>query len=269
VKKYVEFFLAFLIAIDLVALMLKLTHLFSTGGAYERSAAALRATDLVEVHRLQERANVLTRRITLESRAQQDADELRIRGEISLRSDQLGPNELPGRRPPLGGPATAAPPRRLWTRRSGSVGWSVGYTADREAVHVSPDRGSWSNSATSSAIRSQKSDACASEMRACRMNPTASRHGRPRPTPGGDLEVVEVRGQFVAVRAPLDADVEHPRRAAVETLLDRPHPPGLTTCTNSASASTLTWWATVLLGPPRAPPRARSPWPPARGEGPG
>ena len=43
VKKYVEFFLAFLIAIDLVALILKLTHLLSTGGAYERSAAALRA----------------------------------------------------------------------------------------------------------------------------------------------------------------------------------------------------------------------------------
>src|SRR6187401_1665144 len=87
VKKYVEFFLVFLIAIDLVALMLKLTHLFSTGGAYERSAAALRANDLVEVHRLQERANVLTRRITLESRAQQDADELRIRGEISRASE--------------------------------------------------------------------------------------------------------------------------------------------------------------------------------------
>jgi hypothetical protein len=89
VKKYVEFFLAFLIAIDLVALVLKLTHLLSTGGAYERSAAALRATDLVEVHRLEERAAVLTRRITLEARAQEDADELRIRG------------ELPGHRPSL------------------------------------------------------------------------------------------------------------------------------------------------------------------------
>ena len=52
VKKYVEFFLVFLIAIDLVALVLKSTHLLSTGGAYERSAAALRATDLVETHRL-------------------------------------------------------------------------------------------------------------------------------------------------------------------------------------------------------------------------
>ena len=113
VRKYVEFFLAFLIAIDLVALMLKLTHLFSTGGAYERSAAALRANDLVEVHRLQERANVLTRRITLQSQAQQDADELRIRGEISREHeperDELGLNELASRRPSLGGPAPATP----------------------------------------------------------------------------------------------------------------------------------------------------------------
>ena len=111
VRKYVEFFLAFLIAIDLVALMLKLTHLFSTGGAYERSAAALRANDLVEVHRLQERATVLTRRITLEARAQEDADELRIRGEISrepeLEIDELRLNERPGRHPSLDGPATA------------------------------------------------------------------------------------------------------------------------------------------------------------------
>jgi len=80
VKKYVEFFLAFLIAIDLVALVLKLTHLFSTGGAYERSAAALRATDVVEAHRLEERARVMTKRISLEARAQEDADAVRIRG---------------------------------------------------------------------------------------------------------------------------------------------------------------------------------------------
>jgi hypothetical protein len=113
VKKYVEFFLAFLIAIDLVALMLKLTHLFSTGGAYERSDAALRATDLVEVHRLQERATVLTRRITLEARAQEDADERRIRGEISrnpeLESDELRLDEHLSSRASLGGPATVTP----------------------------------------------------------------------------------------------------------------------------------------------------------------
>jgi hypothetical protein len=78
VTKYVEFFLAFLIAIDLVAIVLKLTHLFSTGGAYERSAAALRARDLVEVHRRQERAGVLTHRITLEARAEIYADKRRL-----------------------------------------------------------------------------------------------------------------------------------------------------------------------------------------------
>ena len=113
VTKYVQFFLAFLIAIDLVALMLKLTHLFSTGGAYERSAAALRANDLVEVHRLQQRATVLTRRITLQAQAQQDADEIRIRGETSgepeLEADELRLNERPGRRATISGPATAVP----------------------------------------------------------------------------------------------------------------------------------------------------------------
>ena len=85
--------------------------LFSTGGAYERAAAALRANELVDVHRLQERATVLTRRITLESRAQQEADELRIVGEASgdpaFESGELRLNERPARRPPLGGPAAA------------------------------------------------------------------------------------------------------------------------------------------------------------------
>jgi uncharacterized protein YlxW (UPF0749 family) len=97
VKKYVEFFLAFLIAIDLVAIVLKLTHLFSTGGAYERSAAALRATDLVEVHRRQQRAEVLTHRISLEARAEMQADEQRIGADV----DRSSP------RPTVGGPAPA------------------------------------------------------------------------------------------------------------------------------------------------------------------
>src|SRR5580765_8273467 len=111
VRKYVEFFLAFLIAIDLVALVLKLTHLFSTGGAYERSAAALRGMDVVEAHRLEERAAVLTRRITLEARAEEDADELRIRGEITPREQPAEPEPKAAprsrRRSPLGGPAAA------------------------------------------------------------------------------------------------------------------------------------------------------------------
>jgi hypothetical protein len=111
VKKYVELFLAFLVAIDLVALVLKLTHLLSTGGAYERSAAALRATDVVEAHRLQERAAVLTRRIALEARAEEDADELRIRGEVTREpaAEKPEPVERSSRRVPVGGPAAAGP----------------------------------------------------------------------------------------------------------------------------------------------------------------
>ena len=106
VRKYVEFFLGFLIAIDLVALVLKLTHLFSTGGAYERSAAALRGIDGVGAHRLEERARVLTRRITLEARAEEDADELRLRGEITPRAEPESEQPKPAERPALGRPAT-------------------------------------------------------------------------------------------------------------------------------------------------------------------
>jgi hypothetical protein len=111
VKKYVEFFLAFLIAIDLVAIVLKLTHLFSTGGAYERSAAALRATDLVEVHRRQQRAEVLTRRISLEARAEMEADEQTIGQEFDhgteVASPELQPADRSSPRAPLGDPAPA------------------------------------------------------------------------------------------------------------------------------------------------------------------
>jgi Domain of unknown function (DUF4407) len=113
VKRYVEFFLAFLIAIDLVALVLKLTHLFSTGGAYERSAAALRAMDVVEAHRLEERAAVLTHRITLEARAEEAADELRIRGGVAREPEPTAADpravERSGPRSRLDRPAAAGP----------------------------------------------------------------------------------------------------------------------------------------------------------------
>ena len=109
VTKYVEFFLAFLIAIDLVAIVLKLTHLFSTGGAYERSAAALRATDLVEVHRRQEQADVLTHRISLEARAEKEADERTIGHEFDQPAEAEAEvprsDEQPRPRSALGRPA--------------------------------------------------------------------------------------------------------------------------------------------------------------------
>jgi len=111
VRKYVLFFLAFLIALDLVAILLKLIHLFGTGGAYERSAAALRSTDLVDVHRLQERATVTTRRISLEARAEERADSLRFGGDgapdAEAEPEQRDAGDRARRGVPLGGPATA------------------------------------------------------------------------------------------------------------------------------------------------------------------
>jgi hypothetical protein len=112
VRKYVEFFLAFLIAIDLVAIILKLTHLLSTGGAYERTAAAMRTTDLVEAHRLEQRAGVLTRRFTLGARAAEEADELRILGRVTPRHEAEEPD----------------PPRR--TNHAGDRGWSPAPEAE-------------------------------------------------------------------------------------------------------------------------------------------
>ena len=94
-KKYVEFFLLFLIAIDLVAIMLKLTHLLSTGGLYEKSAAGLRAMDGVDAHRLQEEADVLTRRISLEARAQRAYDERWILGDLGDATSEHRASERP------------------------------------------------------------------------------------------------------------------------------------------------------------------------------
>lgn len=110
VKKYVLFFLLFLIAIDLVALVLKLTHLLATGGAYERSAAALRAMDVVESHRMQKHADVLSRRVTLEARAEIEDDERRILGAVvSQRAAEPDSAERPHRPRWRRGPAIITP----------------------------------------------------------------------------------------------------------------------------------------------------------------
>jgi hypothetical protein len=99
VKKYVEFFLLFLIAIDLVALVLKLTHLLATGGVYERSAAALRAMDVVGAHRVATDAAVLMRRITLEGHAQQEADERMYLGDVQVAEAEPEAEARPARSP--------------------------------------------------------------------------------------------------------------------------------------------------------------------------
>jgi len=109
VKKYVEFFLAFLIAIDLVALVMKLSHLFSTGGVYERSAAALRGMDAVEVHRMEEHVTVLNRRITLEALAEREADERRILGDVVREAPEPEATDRQTRGSRLTGTATISP----------------------------------------------------------------------------------------------------------------------------------------------------------------
>ena len=62
------------------------------------------------MHRLQERAAVLTNRVTLEARAAEDEDERRFRREVASRPDgeQSEPVERSGRRPALGEIGTAA-----------------------------------------------------------------------------------------------------------------------------------------------------------------
>jgi hypothetical protein len=59
---------------------------------------------------MQERANVLTRRITLEARAQEEADEIRIRGGLAPEPEPKAPRpqERSSRHPALGGPAAAS-----------------------------------------------------------------------------------------------------------------------------------------------------------------
>jgi Domain of unknown function (DUF4407) len=88
VRKYVDFFLAFLVSLDLVAITVKLMHLFSTGGAYEANAAGQRELDAVESHRLREHVLVLKRRISEQARADEEVDVARIHAERDRRIEE-------------------------------------------------------------------------------------------------------------------------------------------------------------------------------------
>ena len=85
VKRYVVFVLGLFVCLDLVALMMKLSHLLIGGAVYEEVAAALRERDQLEAHRLRERTAVLRKRITGEADADADVDEVRIEGERTRR----------------------------------------------------------------------------------------------------------------------------------------------------------------------------------------
>ena len=64
VTRYVLFVLGLFVCLDLVALVMKLSHLLVTGAVYEEVAAALRERDRLEAHRLREQTAVMRERIT-------------------------------------------------------------------------------------------------------------------------------------------------------------------------------------------------------------
>jgi Domain of unknown function (DUF4407) len=67
VSRYVLFVLALFVCLDLVALVMKLTHLLVTRAVYEEVAAELRERDRLEAHRLREETAVLRARITAQA----------------------------------------------------------------------------------------------------------------------------------------------------------------------------------------------------------
>jgi Domain of unknown function (DUF4407) len=78
VSRYVLFVLGLFVCLDLVALVMKLSHLFVSGAVYEEVAAELRERDRLEAHRLREETSVLRERISGVARADRSVDEVRI-----------------------------------------------------------------------------------------------------------------------------------------------------------------------------------------------
>ncbi len=78
VARYVWFVLGLFVCLDLIALVMKLSHLMISGALYEEVAAALREQDRLEAHRVLEQTAVLRKRFTAEARADADVDDVRI-----------------------------------------------------------------------------------------------------------------------------------------------------------------------------------------------
>ena len=97
VSRYVLFVLGLFVCLDLVALVMKLSHLLISGAVYEEVAAALRERDRVEAHRLREQTAVLRRRITGEAHADTAVDEVRVDVEQTRRiADEKAKLPVPG-----------------------------------------------------------------------------------------------------------------------------------------------------------------------------
>ena len=67
VSRYVLFVLGLFVCLDLIALVMKLSHLLVTGAVYEEVAAELRERDRLAAHRLREETAHLRKRITRET----------------------------------------------------------------------------------------------------------------------------------------------------------------------------------------------------------
>jgi hypothetical protein len=99
VARYVLFVLGLFVCLDLVALAMKLSHLFVTGAVYEEVAAALREQDRLEAHRLREQTALLRERISGEARTEAAVDEARLEVDrtrrIAEEHDKLTPGQHP------------------------------------------------------------------------------------------------------------------------------------------------------------------------------
>jgi hypothetical protein len=78
VSRYILFVLGLFVCLDLVALVMKLSHLLVGGAVYEEVAAELRERDRLQAHRLREETAMLRKRITEELSADIHVDEVRI-----------------------------------------------------------------------------------------------------------------------------------------------------------------------------------------------
>ena len=91
VSRYVLFVLGLFVCLDLIALVMKLSHLLIGGGVYEEVAAALRERDRLEAHRIREETAVLRSRITQTARADASVDRVRIDRD---RARRIGDDDL-------------------------------------------------------------------------------------------------------------------------------------------------------------------------------
>jgi hypothetical protein len=103
VTRYVLFVLGLFVCLDLVALVMKLSHLLITGAVYEEVAAELRERDRLEAHRLREETAVLRDRISREAQADTKVDEVRIDVERDRRIADERAKVASGRRTGLAG----------------------------------------------------------------------------------------------------------------------------------------------------------------------